>query len=226
MRLDISDNIFEVKQPEIDFKGAGISLVRDIIGPKETISIIEKLGDFINLNSARVVSVIVADLLASAQPRVPVDTGELRESGRATLIFKGRSYKDIAKGKKDGSVEVDHSRVTLRDLKNVTEITGNVSYSRLSKDFEGTRDVAQWTHEYLNYYGEESPAARKPGTGPKYLESAWNESKNDYFHYLTSELTGIGFETALSRVLQKKTKKEGLYELNYTDIVLSRTAWF
>jgi len=222
LRLDIPNNPLDrgFRTP-LETKGFGIVLQRDIIGIEETLLVTKKLGDFINLNTAQVVTAIISHLLATSQPRVPVDTGKLRESGRAFLQF-GRTFKDIARGSKDGTVDVAPSRISSKEIERATEIIGNVSYSRLSDD--GKTDVALFTHEYLNYYGEESPAARQPGTGPKYLENAWLENKDEYISYLQNELSGAGFETALQRVLSKRTKRVRGYTLYYGDIVLSKTS--
>lgn len=221
LRLDIPDNPFGrgFREP-LDIKGFGINLRRDILGGSETALVVKELSGFVNLHTARTVTTIVADLLSTAQPRVPVDTGKLRRSGTAYLQF-GNSIRTVAKGQKDGTVDVSPGRVTHWDIKNARYIAGNVDYERQSDD--GKKDVAIFTHEYLNpYESKERPRAKTPGTGPKYLESAWNERKGDYIDYLYRELYGIGFDTALGQVLVKRTKKLGNYTLYYNKIVLSR----
>lgn len=201
----------------------GISLTRDIVGVGETIQVLEKLGHAINMLSARAVSVVIADLLAKAQPRVPVDTGKLRESGRGYLNFVGGAYKDIVWGNKDGTVRTDLSRLNKTGLRNIRGIIGNVSYSRIGDD--GETDVAIYTHEELNPYGGESPRARTPGTGPKYLEIPFIENKDKYISFIKSSLSGAKFENELSKILIKRTKRIRGYTLDYVDITLDRIAF-
>jgi len=200
----------------------GVSWRRDLLGSEEMIKVLKDLGTFVTMNTARAIGAVMTDLLANAQPRVPVDTGELRRSGRATLNFirGAKKYKDIAWGRADGTIKVDSSVVNRGFLKNVTRIEGTVHYSRFN---EKEQDIAQWAHEdLLPYESEEHPRARTEGTGPKYLEIPWLEKENDYLAYLKEELAGVGFESILSQSLLRTKKTIGEYTINYTKIVFSK----
>lgn len=198
--------------PQPEERNIGVSFTT--IGIDETKMELDKLGDFISSNTARVVANIIGDLLARSVPRTPVDTGELRESGRAFLQF-GHTFIDVAKGKKDGSVTLNTARLPKSGLKNARFIRGNVSFTRESNG----KDIAVFTHEYLNPYGSgTSPKARTPGTGPKYLENPWNENKESYLEYARREIAGKGMETIMQKYLHKRTKRVKGFTLNYTEL--------
>lgn len=142
---------------------------------------LEITGKYLTLNAMYVVAAIVVDLLQSALPRTPYDTGELRESGRAFLIYDGGAEQDVGYGSKEGTVRTTYNRIRRKDAKH--SVSGGVSFFRTGE--EGT-DVAVWTHEDLLPYDmrPQKPAARKPGTGPKYLEQPWTENMSTYVDWV------------------------------------------
>jgi hypothetical protein len=173
------------------------------------------------------VGAIAIDLLSRAMPRTPYDSGELRESG-AARIFLGRSPNfgyalEIGIGAADGTVKGDLSRLKATRLnKSVTFISGLIGYSRFGV-YEGSYgkkemvDVALMTHEDLLPYEARSKripyTARKPGTGPKYLELPFLQYKNVYENLLRNNLK----ETKISEIIRKISKvssKRGRYEVN------------
>jgi len=200
----------------------GISYKTNMIGIEETKNIFHrKVGTAINAFTARAIATVGVDLLAKAQPRVPVDTGKLRESGRVILEY-GRSHINIAKGTADGSISVDNTRVDSRRMQGVTEILVNVSYARINSQ---AQDIAVWAHEELAPFDAPvsvHPRARTEGTGPKYLELPWLANYNKYENFIKSELTGAGLERNFNALLVRKTKKVGAFTLNYNDIYLEK----
>lgn len=165
------------------------------------------VGEFVTYNVAVALVDSLISLLAYAQPRVPyypggslgeASTGELRESGTATINLGGQ-LKVVATGNIDGSVNANSTGIspTAFKRKKIDVILGFVEYNRISE--RGTLDIALWTHENLNPYegrpsaggkGKASLAtvkqyyARSPGTGPKYLELAWIQNKRDIIDYI------------------------------------------
>lgn len=204
-----------LRGPQPEKRSPGVSLA--VIGIDETAKVLGELSKLIKVNTARVVANIMADLLARSAPRVPWDTKQLRGSGRAVLLF-GSTYITVAKvNKEDASVEVTHTRLPKSGLKSARKIDGDIYYNR---ENEEGQDIALWAHEDLNPYGSgHRPQARKPGTGPKYLENPWNEAKDEYIAYAKEELAGSGFDSLLSKVLHKRSKKRKGFVLNYVDLV-------
>ena len=137
------------------------------------------LGEYLTLSGIHVVAAIVVNLLQHALPRTPYDTGQLRESGRA-YILTDSGYYDVGRGSKDGTVSTRYGKVKRGS---VNRVSGVVQFSRSGE--RGT-DVAVWTHEDLLPYDmrPQKPAARKPGTGPKYLEHPWMENKGTYIDWI------------------------------------------
>jgi len=136
----------------------------------------------------RTVGEIVIDVLRRSEPKVPWDTGQLRGSGRAVVLLghsHGGGYEiDVGKGIKyqgSGEGRIDMFMDKLRGKTKARYVTGNVIYQRTG---DGGVDVALWTHEDLNPYGGSRPAARQPGTGPKYLENTWTEGERAYLSEL------------------------------------------
>lgn len=148
---------------------------------KEVTKNLEITGEYLTLNAINVVGAIVVDLLQSALPRTPYDTGELRESGRAFLIYDGGAKQDIGYGSREGTVKTTYNRIKRKDVQH--SVSGGVSFQRTGE--EGT-DVAVWTHEDLLPYDKRplKPAARMPGTGPKYLEGPWYENRSVYVDWI------------------------------------------
>jgi len=122
------------------------------------------------------------DVLQTALPRVPYDTGKLRESGTVTMDLGGKQI-DIARGRReDPRIKYlpGMSKLTPQLAKRLRRRLGTirtiVHFHRVSDSADGLRDIAIWAHENLNPYGAGvAPSATKPGTGPKYLESAFKE---------------------------------------------------
>ena len=122
------------------------------------------------------------DTLEHALPLTPWDTGRLRESGTVTMDL-GTTRVDVATGRKDSSkvrILSGMSKLTptlaKRLVKKVKSIRAIVHFHRVADSSEGPRDVALWAHEDLNPHGSGTPpSARKPGTGPKYLEKAFRQ---------------------------------------------------
>jgi hypothetical protein len=173
-------------------------------------------GAFLTNSYAKAVGDSVQLVLRRATPRVPVESGELRESGTAVVRFRGaRNYAMlVGTGKADGSIsERDTSRLSKigregRIKKHgITHIIGNVLFQKINEFGE---DVALWAHEdLLPYTSRTSPptgpppsisikeaeslnmllAARTPGTGPKYLELAYLESKDEIVSILRNAVS-------------------------------------
>ena len=183
---DVSSNI-----------GHGVKLS----GIREVMNNIQVLDTLIKMKLARALALGIADVLAHSQPTVPVDTGELRESGLAKLYLGSRRY-DVGTGNSDGSIEVTLSNITKGALSHVKTMRGEVSYFRMN----GAIDVAFVTHEDLNPYGGPKPAARMPGTGPKYLHNAWSARRQTLEDTIADVLNEREIHTDIIG-LQKITQK-------------------
>jgi len=72
---------------------------------EQLISNVKSLGDVIVYNALMATADIIIEILARSQPRVPVDTGELRRSGLGVLEYK-KIY-EIAKGNDNGTISVN-----------------------------------------------------------------------------------------------------------------------
>jgi len=191
-----------------------------LLGLVNTIQVLRKVEKAVSLIGARSMAAVIVDILAKAQPRVPVDTGKLRESGRAYIRFGTKPYIEIAKGKKDGSVDADLGKITLSSIRNTKTIRTNVVYSRMADKHDF--DVAQWTHFNINPQGSGSPEARTPGTGPFYLMIPFDQYQDKYIRFIQDSCVGKKFERSIalaSRITQRRT---GKYTVNFVDVVLSR----
>lgn len=108
-------------------------------------------------------------ILTDSNELCPVDTGELRNSARAYLMRGSRKQRvawvEGATSGGGGTVKIGGTPGMEAAYRWELE----VSYTRYDKGF----DVANFTHENLNPHGGSPPAARVPGTGPKYLERAY-----------------------------------------------------
>lgn len=158
-------------------------------------------GALVTEKTIRALALCTIDLLRQAQPTVPIasDTkgrllphaGKLRESGRASILFGGgKRVKDVATGRKDGGVNVNLGGII--GVKTANDVEARVSYYRVNDEGD---DIALWAHEdllpYISRPGGRKPeelrgyfVARRPGTGPKYLEGAWLKNKGYYLSYL------------------------------------------
>ena len=139
---------------------------------------------------ARAVAYCAIDLLSKAQPRVPVDTGELRESGTVSFFFgwSGKSgYSvDIAKGNYDGTINANMNKISpdrLSRQKKIHRFDAIIHYFRENEEGE---DIALWTHESLMPYEFRHRKIKgvfyavTPDTGPKYLEIPWLQNMEEY----------------------------------------------
>lgn len=149
-------------------------------GVDQTIRNLEGAGKAIAYTVARALAFIAVDLLAKAQPRVPVETGELRESGRAQLKVSGYVL-NVAEGNKDGTVNANTIKVSPDRAYSAKVMDAQVHYHKVvsSPKFPNF-DVALFTHESIDHYGGGKPSARTPGTGPKYLEGPYLENRDKY----------------------------------------------
>lgn len=144
---------------------------------------VKRLGKRLNM-AEREVSRAVAealgevafDILEDSNRACPIDTGQLRNSAKAFLSRQGRRdlheiYRIAGASSKDPtSGDVTGIGPQVPQLSQEWNLF--VSYSRYNSRGE---DIAVWTHEDLNPYGGGSPAAKQPGTGPKYLENSFNQ---------------------------------------------------
>lgn len=195
-----------------------------VIGIEETIRNLRKeLPAIINIKIARTLAIIGVDLLANSMPRVPVDTGELRRSGVAFVRLGKRRF-DVATGTEEGTVKADLGVVTSAGMGNVRAMHLDVAFYRMGN--QGF-DVAQWTHENLLAHEQRSaggpPAARTPGTGPKYLELPWKEKREAYIALLRGELTR-GLERDIQLASKVRQRRVGKYEVDVVELVHNRIA--
>jgi len=202
--------------------GSGVSSV-DVTGLDDVLSNIKAFGDLVTVKVAQSVAAIVTDLLANAQPRVPVDTGELRESGTASIQAGRHRTMIIATGNADGGVDSQISGINKASISHSRQITGEVSYAKMVGSF----DVAIYTHEDLSpYTGEpgtrDNPRARTPGTGPKYLDIAWRERQNYYTQLLDEALSNKVLSEDVALVSRIKKRKTGKHTVDETEIVQSK----
>lgn len=147
---------------------------------------------------ARAIAYCAIDLLARAQPRVPWDTGQLRESGRVSFGFGTFAAMDIARGNADGTIDADIRRINAARITNrVKQFRVHIGYYREGELYGSPLDVAVWTHEVLQAH-EDRPKpykftgtyyARKPHTGPKYLELPWIEKIDEYMEIIERAAT-------------------------------------
>ena len=201
----------DINAPPISVMGVtrNAGIIMDAVIPFETL---KKMGR------------LVVDILRIAQPTVPKDPAEyggtLRESGRARLELGNRAI-DIGRGKKDGSVVHMLNKITPNRTRGVKRAGINIQYVREGYDQYGNElDVAVWTHEVLNPHGGPSPAARTPGTGPKYLELAWASMKPIVYEELKNLPRDIA--NTLRRMGVKKRAKRGKFMVDEIELQENR----
>ena len=212
-------------------KGAGLVNLK-MMGDIDLNNMSIAFRDFsneISAQMAKTLSVIGADLLAQAQPRVPYDTGELRESGRAWILFhrgkggskkepSGSSYfKDVAKGLADGYViRITPSIGEMRGrVRGMSGITLNVGYSRVDHEETGFKNVAIIVHEDIYPFGSgKHPAARKEGTGPYYLSTPWVENKAEYINLIHRSFSQPELNKIVRRVARVGKHGKSMYRPN------------
>ena len=178
---------------------------------------------------ARAIAYCAIDLLSKAQPRVPLDPdtggGRLRRSGTVSFFYgwSGRSgyAVDIAKGNKDGSINVDMNKISVSRLtkgRKVQKLDAVIHYFR-ENDFD--EDIAVWAHENLLPYEARSTKkpnddlyyARTPGTGPKYLEIPWLQNVDDYVTILRDAVYKDSIRN-IGKISSTIKAKQGKYAVN------------
>jgi len=193
-------------------------------------------AETITYTVARAIAYCAVDLLAKAQPRVPLDPGKdggrLRKSGTASFMFgwggaSGYAV-DIAKGNIDGSIEVNMNKITgrLAGGKQVKRLDAIIHYFRENEQGE---DIALWTHESLMPY--EARSAKKPnddlyyartaGTGPKYLEIPWLQNVDDYTMILRDAVYKKSIQN-ISKISSTIKAKQGKYGVNLVKLHRNR----
>lgn len=147
----------------------------------------ESLLDITGYRAVEWVAAAGIDILGYALPMTPWESGKLRESGTVTLEVGSKRFA-IAHGSLHGVAEQTgrfnrlNARKIGRWLKRKPHAGAWVSFYRMADSDEGPRDIAVWTHENLNPFESRPnpPAAKQPGTGPKYLSRAFAKRK-DYW---------------------------------------------
>lgn len=185
-------------------------------------------AETITYTVARAIAYCAVDLLAKAQPRVPLDPntwgGKLRRSGTVSFMFgwSGSSgyAVDIAKGKKDGSIDVDMGKMKgrLSRTKQVKRLDAIVHYFR---ENEFGENIALWAHENLRPYEDRSAKrpndelyfARTPDTGPKYMEIPWLQSVDDYTKIIKNAVVKDSVRN-IGRISSTMAAKRGKYTVN------------
>ena len=205
---------------EVGIGGSGVNLLNIEIRTRGIEDLIKTLNrslpKIILMRQANTLIYIGADLLARALPRTPYATGQLRESGEATVRIGRRKFR-VAKGNADGTVAVETRGITKETTVQARTMDLDVSFSR----YEDGLDIAQWVHEVIYAYEERpsKPAARKPNTGPKYLEQPFNERVDDYY----DALTDMGaLEADILSSTKVKSLKRGRFDVDMIELVVKQ----
>jgi len=193
-----------------------------IRGVKEFVENMKIVKEYLSDTAVRVIALIAVDLLVTAQPRVPYDEGKLRQSGTALVLFGGKYSKIVGRGRlspanaPDATIDVDLSGLKGR-TEGIKYLSANVSYHRTG---DMGVDVAVFTHEDLLPYEARPahPAARQVGTGPKYLESAWNEKKEQYLAWLRDAYSYNELEKDLRRMMVGSARAKNKFEVEITKL--------
>lgn len=194
-----------------------------VTGLDQLIENLNSVGELISLKAARAIGLIAIDLLSNTQPRVPIDTGELRESGVAVLKL-GRARKlIIGTGNADGTVSADLGGIKKAKLAHVRTIRSEVSYSKMKDDF----DVAVYAHEQLAPYNGEHgtkdrPIAQTPGTGPKYLDIPWRQKKSTYIKFLKDAVSGNELNHDIQQITKIKQRRVGKFTVDIVELSKSK----
>jgi hypothetical protein len=189
---------------------------------------VDVFGDMTGYVAVEIAAYMGIDLLGRSLPRTPWDTGQLRRSGRVHVVAGAKSAV-VARGSKSGKVSVKMSKFnpqSFKGLRKTPKASVFVSYQRMDKG----KDVAIFTHENLNPHDTRPnpPAARQPGTGPKYLAIPFFERKQQWgknFHFfmnhaIPQNLFGMmqtirakkgRFEVDLVKLIHNKIQKRGYY---------------
>ena len=223
------------KAPKSSSRGSSssssfIKMSAQIEGFKETLKLLnDVLPKLLSYKIANAFSLIGADLLAHAQPRVPYETGQLRESGRAVLRAGTSAGKVVASGNKDGTIVANLGLFKNADLKKARSFRVDIGYRRTNDKGE---DIALWTHEDLLPHDERPSEAQKrgsgrswarqTGTGPKYLELAFMERSHIYLNFLQTILSNSALTNDIVQGSKVTKRGAGKYTVNIVDPVLDR----
>ena len=224
---NVYNNFYNSSKKWSDFKiksrrGAGVYANININEWSQLQNNFNETFKIMTVTIARTLAGVAVDLLSTALPRTPIDTGELRESGTASLSI-GRKKFIVGTGTKQGTVNVDLSSITGNALKGAKTLSANISFKRFSMDKGELVDIALWTHETLLPYVDrpDSPAARTPGTGPKYLEIPFYEKFNTYQYVLTNGVFG-SVQRNISEAAIYTSRKKKPFEVDSIKIVSNR----
>jgi hypothetical protein len=177
--------------------GFGVKLEMSMSPLSGLLDNLTALGEYLSKKTVMTVQGIAQDILAAAQPTVPVDTGLLRESGQAVLYVGGSAGEVVAKGNSDGTTDNYNYNYTGGAVKSVD---ADVSYNRFSND---GFDVAVFTHEHLVPEPGAKAHARTAGTGPKYLENAFWRNETEFTNRLKDILNLKTFESTTTPYITK-----------------------
>ena len=185
------------------------------------------LSENLTDKTIEVLAHIVKHLLDLSQKLVPHDTGELKSQGTGTIYFglsKGGRFGygiEVARGtesENEPAVIRDISRLKGRLNKRVKFVEGEVFYYRFNEEGQ---DIALWAHEDLNPHGGPSPAVRKPGRQPKYLEQPYSENIKTYLDWISDAFSYNEIVKDLAGNSIVKQTAKGKYEV---DLVMLRKA--
>ena len=201
--------------------GEGINIKLSSIDPDVNLVLrnLNALENIIKIRIAKTMSGVVVDLLSKALPRTPIDTGELRESATGKLLLGSKTL-IIAKGNANGSVTDLTQKIRASVLRGATKLEYDVSFTRTNEKGD---NIALWTHEYLSSYEARAmgihPAARTPGTGPKYLEAPWLENRAMYENKILESVS----TNRIARIVQGRTRRKktgkGKYAVEQVEII-------
>lgn len=193
---------------------------RDILGIVENF---EAVKNILTYEVTKAAARVVLEMFRRSQMLVPHDTGELKQSGKVHVGFgggRGRWAERIAEGT---YMETSPPRTDLRKLsrkryENANKITFTVQYYRLG---DRGLDVAWHAHENLNPPGGPSPAVRKLGRSPKYLERPVHQLYGEYLKAIQSGVQKDALKKikSASKVVRRR---KGKYEVDIVTIDRSK----
>jgi len=129
------------------------------------------------------------EILQDAVLHCPYKTGKLRSSGEVNLIYGSSRGGGVAiqavLAEADSSGDFMVEKVAEGRATDSKALSIEIQFDRTGEDEEGrSLDIALWAHEQLlPYWGPTGMKAkvkgkyfaRQPGTGPKYLQNAYNK---------------------------------------------------
>jgi len=191
-------------------------------GFDETVKALRNAKTAITLSLARTIAAIGVDVLAHSIKRAPVETGELRHSGTATVKIGRYEYK-VGRGTAEGTVRADLAAFMAKDLKKARTLYLDVSYKKV----EAGIDIALWLHEELLDYTKRplSPAAITPGTGPKYLSGPWEERQKLYRAWIADTLSPSVITQNFVLASKITKRRVGKYDVDITSVTPEKIGW-